>query len=232
MAVISLLLVDDEDELLSVARHFIGRAGEIELTTSTSSPGALEMHRNHPFDAIIFDLKMPDMDGIEFLRRLRESDDTTPFIILTGKGGEQAAMEALNGGADFYLPKGGDPEALFAELVRMVRLAVKNYRTEKALRESEERYRTIFEITGSATAILDSGGIILLANAEAQSIFGYSQKELDAGIHWTTFIPSDERPRISEFWRLMHEDPAWASQRFEARLVDRQGRIRYGIVSA
>ena len=229
---ISLLIVDDEDELLSVARHFIGRTGEIELTTSASSPGALEMHRNRPFDAIIFDLRMPDMDGIEFLRNLREGGDTTPFIILTGKGGEQAAMEALNNGADFYLAKGGDPEALFSELERMVGLAVKNHRTEKALRESEQRYRTIFEITGSATAILDSEGIIILANAEVEPLFGYTPLELEGKVHWSTFIPPHERPRLSEFWRLLHEDPARASQRFEARLVDRQGRIRYGIISA
>jgi PAS domain S-box-containing protein len=232
MPMISLLLVDDEDELLSVARHFLGRTGGIELTTSASSPDALDLHRNHPFDAILFDLMMPEMDGIEFLKKLRDCGDTTPFIILTGKGGEQAAMEALNCGADFYLAKGSNPEALFAEIERMVRLAVKNHRTEKALRESEQRYRTIFEITGSATAILNREGILLLANTEAQSIFGYTQQELEEGIHWSTFIPPDEMPRISEFWRLLHEDPARASQRFEARLVDRQGRIRYGIISA
>jgi PAS domain S-box-containing protein len=229
---ISLLLVDDEDELLSVARHFLGKSGEIDLATSASSPDALEMHRNQPFDAILFDLRMPGMDGIEFLKKLREGGDMTPFILLTGKGGEQAAMEALNGGADFYLAKGGDPEALFAEIERMVRLAVKNHRTENALRESEQRYRTIFEITGSAIAILDQNGIILLANTEAQSIFGYTQQELGEGIHWSTFIPADERPRITEFWRLLYQDPAWSSQRFEARLVDRKGRIRYGIISA
>ena len=232
MSMISLLLVDDEDELLGVARHFLGKAGEIGLTTSASSPDALELHRNHPFDAIVFDLKMPEMDGIEFLKKLRDGGDTTPFIILTGKGGEQAAMEALNSGADFYLAKGGDPEALFGELVRMVGLAVKNHRTEKALRESEQRYRTIFEITGSATAILDREGIILLANAEVEPLFGYTPRDLEGKVHWSTFIPPDERPRLSEFWRLLHEDPARASQRFDSRLVDRQGRIRYGIISA
>lgn len=229
---ISLLVVDDEEELLDLARHFIGRTGEIGLTTSSSSPVALEMHRNQPFDAIVYDLKMPEMDGIDFLKDLRASDDTTPFIILTGKGGEQAAMEAINSGADFYLAKGGDPEALFAELGRMVRLAVKNHRTKNALRESERRYRTIFEITGSATAILDGEGIILLANAEVEPLFGYAPRELEGKVHWSTFIPPDERPRVFEFWRLLHENPAWASQRFEARLVDRQGRIRFGIISA
>ncbi|MGA2933726.1 MAG: PAS domain S-box protein [Methanomicrobiales archaeon] len=229
---ISLLIVDDEDELLSIARHFIGRSGEIELTTSTSPPGALEMHRTHPFDAIVYDLKMPEMDGIEFLKKLRDGGDTTPFIVLTGKGGEQVAAEALNSGADFYLAKGGDPEALFAELERMVRLSVRNHRTEQALRESEQRYRTIFEITGSATVILDSEGIILLANAEAGPIFGYTPGEMEGKIHWSTFIPPDEMPRVSEFWRLLYEDPSSASQRFEVRLIDRLGRNRYGIISA
>jgi PAS domain S-box-containing protein len=229
---ISLLLVDDEEELLDLAGHFIGRSGEVGLTTSTSVAGALELHRSHPFDAIVFDLKMPEMDGIELLRKLRGGGDTTPFIILTGKGDEHAAMEALNSGADFYLVKEGDPEALFAELVRMTVLAVRNHLTELALRESEQRYRTIFEITGSATAILDGDGLILLANAEAEHILGYRPADLDRKISWSQFIPPDELPRMTEYWRLLHEDPSRASQRFEARLLDRWGRIRSGIISA
>jgi PAS domain S-box-containing protein len=229
---ISVLLVDDEEELLDLARYFFGRSADIDLTTSASATDALEMHRTHPYDAIIFDLKMPEMDGILFLKRLRDGEDTTPFIILTGKGSEQAAMEALNGGADFYLAKGGDPEPLFAELARMVRLAVRSHRTEQALRESEQRYRTIFEIAGSATAILDGEGNILLANAEALPILGYRPDELEGKVHWSRFISPDELPRISEYWRLIHEDPSRASQRLEARLIDRSGRTRTGIISA
>ena len=229
---ISLLMIDDEEELLDLARHFIGRSEGIELTTSTSATGALERHRSNPFDAIIFDLKMPEVDGIEFLKRLRAGGDTTPFIILTGKGSEEVAMEALNSGAEFYLAKGGDPESLFTELARMVRISVKNHRTEQALRESEERYRTIFEISGSATAILDKDGLILLANAEAEPILGYRPGELEGTIHWSKFIPPDELPRMTEYWRLLHEDPSRASQHFEARLMDRWGRNRFGIISA
>ncbi len=229
---ISLLIVDDEEEMLDLARHFLGRSGEIELATSSSSPAALEMHRSHPFDAIVFDLRMPEMDGIEFLKNLRDRGDTTPFIVMTGKGSEQGAGESLNNGADFYLTKGGDPEALFGELERMVRLSVKNHRTEKALRESEERYRTIFEITGSATAILDGDGYLLLANAEAGPIFGFSPGELAGKLHWSAFVPPDEKPRVTGFWRLLHEDPGCSSQRFETRLIDHRGRTMYGIVSA
>jgi PAS domain S-box-containing protein len=229
---ISLLMVDDEEELLDLARHFLGCTDGIELTTSPSGSRALELHRDSPYDAIIFDLNMQDIDGIEFLRLLRDGGDTTPFIILTGKGSEKGAMEALNLGADFYFAKGGDPQALFSELARIVVFSVKNQRIEKALRESEQRYRTIFEISGSATAILDSDGKILLANAEAGPILGYRPEELAGGVHWSRFIPPDEMPRLTEYWRLLHGDPARASQRFETRIMDRQGRTRTGIITA
>jgi PAS domain S-box-containing protein len=231
VATISLLMVDDEEEILDLARHFLGSTDGVGLTTSLSGSHALGLHRASPFDAIIYDLNMPDIDGIEFLRQLRDGGDTTPFIILTGKGSEQGAMEALNLGADFYFAKGGDPQALFSELARIVVFSVKNQRIEKALRESEQRYRTIFEISGSATAILDSEGKILLANAEAWPMLGYRPEEL-TGDHWSRFIPPDEAPRLSEYWRLLHEDPARASQRFETRIMDRQGRIRTGIITA
>ncbi|HVN66152.1 MAG TPA: PAS domain S-box protein [Methanomicrobiales archaeon] len=229
---ISLLLVDDEEELLDLARHFVGRAEGIELSTSLSAPEALGMHRAHPFDAIVCDLNMPDIGGIEFLKMLRDEGDTTPFIILTGKGSEQGAMEALNLGADFYFAKGGDPENLFAELARIVVFTVKNQRIEKALRESEQRYRAIFEITGSATAVLDESGTIVLVNDEVEPILGYLPAELEGRVHWSRFVPPDELPRMNEYWRLLHEDPSRASQRLEARLVDRHGRIRAGIISA
>jgi PAS domain S-box-containing protein len=229
---ISLLMVDDEEELLDLARHFLEGSDGIELSTSLSASDALGMHRARPYDAIVCDLNMPDINGIDLLKLLRDGGDTTPFIVLTGRGSEQGAMDALNLGADFYLVKGGDPELLFAEIAKIVVFSVKNNRIEKALRESEQRYRTIFEITGSGTAILDESGTIILANNEAEPILGYRPGELEGKVHWSRFIPPDEMPRVTEYWRLLHEDPARASQRFEVRLVDRKGGTRVGIISA
>jgi PAS domain S-box-containing protein len=114
----------------------------------------------------------------------------------------------------------------------MVRLAVKTHQAERALLESEERYRSIFEISGSATAILDRSGAVLLANTEAKRFLGSAPGDPEGTTRWTTFIPPDEMPRVTEFWRLLWENPLGSSRRFEARLVDRQGTTRYGIVSA
>ena len=59
---------------------------------------------------------MPDMNGIEFLKKVRASGNTIPFVLFTGRGREEVVIEALNEGANFYLQKGGEPKSQFAEL--------------------------------------------------------------------------------------------------------------------
>ena len=61
------------------------------------------------YEVIVSDYQMPGMNGIEFLKRLRSQLGHIPFILFTGRGREEVAIEALNCGADFYLQKGGDP---------------------------------------------------------------------------------------------------------------------------
>ena len=58
---------------------------------------------------------MPGMDGIALLALVRRQHGRLPFILFTGKGREQVVIRAINEGADFYLQKGGDPGAQFAE---------------------------------------------------------------------------------------------------------------------
>ena len=60
---------------------------------------------------------MPGMDGIKFLKAVRAQYPVLPFIIFTGRGREEVAMEALNCGADRYIQKGGDPKSQFTELI-------------------------------------------------------------------------------------------------------------------
>ncbi len=118
---ISVLHVDDEPTLMDVAKLFLERDSSIRVTTITSVEAAIAALESTTFDAIISDYEMPELDGIQFLKIIRGRGDDTPFIIFTGRGREQAVIEALNSGADFYLQKGGDPKSQFAELKNMVR---------------------------------------------------------------------------------------------------------------
>jgi len=83
------------------------------------------------------------MDGIEFLKQIRSSGNSIPFIIFTGRGREEVVIEAINSGADFYLQKGGDPNSQFAELSHKVKIAVERKRAVNALKQDEIRLKTL-----------------------------------------------------------------------------------------
>ncbi|HIH26573.1 MAG TPA: PAS domain S-box protein [Methanoregulaceae archaeon] len=132
---ITVLYVDDEPALLGLTRRFLERSGDCSVTTALSAPAAIQLLSQQHYDVIVSDYQMPDMDGISFLRHLRENGDTTPFIIFTGRGREDVVIEALNYGADFYIQKGGDPNSQFLELAHKVRHAVSRRRAERNLQQ-------------------------------------------------------------------------------------------------
>jgi len=112
----SLLYVDDEQDLLEIGKLFLESTGDFSVTTVLSGDEALLQLAHHTFDAVVSDYQMPEMDGLELLKCVRKRYGTLPFILFTGKGREEIVVEAINNGADFYLQKGGDPKAQFAEL--------------------------------------------------------------------------------------------------------------------
>ncbi|MDO9539456.1 MAG: PAS domain S-box protein [Methanocalculus sp.] len=142
---ITVLLVDDDESHLEVTRIFLERGG-FSVTTANSGAFALSSLRSGSFDAVISDYEMPGMDGISFLAEIRSSGMRIPFIIFTGHGKEEVAIQALNEGADFYIRKGDDPKLLYKELADAVRRSV-------ARRESERRMNTL--LFGKATPIPD-----------------------------------------------------------------------------
>ncbi len=131
---IHILYVDDEPGLLSLGKIFLERSGQFIVDTITSAPAALMLQKTKRYDAIISDYQMPEMDGMELLRKLRSSGNTIPFILFTGRQREEIAAEALEEGADFYLQKGGEPASLYAELSHKIRYAVMRRHAENSSR--------------------------------------------------------------------------------------------------
>jgi CheY-like chemotaxis protein len=127
-----LLYVDDEPVLLEIGKLFLEADGEFVVDTVMSGKDALAQLSIIEYDAVISDYQMPGMNGIELLKQLKASGNTTPVIIFTGRGRE-IVIQALNEGADFYLQKGGDPKSQFAELSNKVRHAVSLRMSEEAL---------------------------------------------------------------------------------------------------
>ncbi|RQD80925.1 MAG: response regulator, partial [Methanocalculus sp. MSAO_Arc2] len=164
---ISVIYVDDEPALLEIGKLFLEKTGEFIVATAESAEEAILILDTQPFDAIISDYQMPGMNGIAFLKHVRSAGDMTPFIIFTGKGREEVVIQALNEGADFYLQKGGDPKAQFAELSNKVRYAVTRKRGEEALQESEAQKDAILNGIGINISYVNSDLEILWANRTA-----------------------------------------------------------------
>lgn len=177
MTVIKILLVDDQAELLDITRIFLERGGDIVVETSTSAVAAIEMLREHKYDAIVSDYEMPQMDGIEFLKTIKRMGLEKPFIIFTGRSREDIVIEALNSGADFYLQKGSEPKVQFAELRNMIHQAVMRKRIEEALLQSETNYKTLVECTQDSIYMVDKRGKYLFMNSHHKARLGITDKD-------------------------------------------------------
>jgi len=133
------LYVDDEPELLEMAKIFLEMNGEFSVGISTSAKEVISLPLTQSYDAIVSDYEMPVMNGIAFLKHVREQFGDIPFILFTGRGREEVVIDAINNGADFYLQKGGSAQAQFAELAHKIRQAVSKRQAQAQLREAYDR---------------------------------------------------------------------------------------------
>lgn len=98
------LLVDDEKDFLETLSERMSGKG-LDVTTSSNPKEALEIARNQPLDVIVLDLRMPEMDGMEFLRQVKEGRPELQVILLTGHATVDKGIEAIKLGALDVLEK-------------------------------------------------------------------------------------------------------------------------------
>lgn len=115
----TILLVDDDAALRQSLTYILRKAG-YGVTAAAGPEEGLQALKAGPFDLILTDLRMPGMDGLDFLKSLREDHPSTPVIILTAHGGLNTAIEAMRHGASDYLLKPVKPNELLARLTTVL----------------------------------------------------------------------------------------------------------------
>ncbi|NLV26145.1 MAG: response regulator [Methanomicrobiales archaeon] len=146
---ISVLYVDDEENVLEITKLYLEETGEFIVDTIISAQSALETLDIPSYDAIVSDHVMPGIDGITFLKIVRERYGDIPFILFKAESRVEVLIEATNNGADYFLQKGADPETMYAELAHRIRQEVRKRREERAARENDEKNRTFLENTSA-----------------------------------------------------------------------------------
>lgn len=136
-----ILLVDDEESILSTLKLFLELSG-FQVVTAGDGAEALRLVTEHRPDLIVLDVLMPQLDGRETLRRLRQGGNWTPVILLTQVGGTPQRIMAIEEGADDYLNKPFDPQ----ELVVRIRAVLRRTQAGKQPLQSSRRLRSRFVV--------------------------------------------------------------------------------------
>ncbi len=116
-----ILIIDDETELLELMKELLEDESFQVFCASNGSDGILTNERENP-DLILLDLRMPEMDGIETLRNIRESDDKVRVIVLTGYGCPDTIREAADLNVSEYLSKPFENEDLVSVISKALEL--------------------------------------------------------------------------------------------------------------
>jgi putative two-component system response regulator len=113
----SILAIDDDQPILELLKELLELNGYSVDTASEGREGLDVFHRVRP-DLVISDIRMPHMDGLDVLARVREIDDTAPVILVTGHGDLEHAVKAVRRGAHDFLLKPMNPEILLTTVKR------------------------------------------------------------------------------------------------------------------
>jgi two-component system, OmpR family, phosphate regulon response regulator OmpR len=124
-----ILLVEDDPRLADMLFEYLGQAG-FAVTVAALGSTALEKLSEADFGAVVLDLMLPDMDGLNVCRQLRAKYDT-PVLMLTARGDAVDRIVGLELGADDYLPKPFEPRELVARLRAIMRRRVRGAAGEK-----------------------------------------------------------------------------------------------------
>jgi PAS domain S-box-containing protein len=174
-----ILHVDDDVAFLSVAKQVLEDNAHFQVETAFSAEEALQKLRVSEYDVVITDYQMPGKNGLELIREVRQQGNDVPFIVFSCKGKEEIAVEALNSGVESFITKDGSTAGSYEELQRIIFKASKRRIVERLLKESEEKYRKLFDESISAVFVVDAEtGIIMDCNQAATKLTGRAKSEL------------------------------------------------------
>jgi DNA-binding NtrC family response regulator len=133
----TILSVDDEPHMLKLLERFITEKTPYRITTTSNSLEVPELLRQHTYDLILADLKMPGLDGLDILRMIKEQDRPEEVIIITAFGSLENAVESLSLGVFDYVTKPFRKEQIVFAINRAMRWQV--------LRKDAARLNAMFE---------------------------------------------------------------------------------------
>ncbi|MCP5052782.1 MAG: response regulator [bacterium] len=216
-----ILIIDDrKDNLIAIEALLDHMIPDCEVTTAQSGTEGIEKTLEIMPDTILLDVQMPVMNGYEVCARLKGDDRTKhiPVIMVTAiETDTRSRIKGLEIGGDAFIAKPIDEEELAAQINVMLRIKKSRGKLEaekedleerelvrtKALRESEEKLRLLFDGTHDLIALTDSKAKTIWANPAWKNVFGF---DLNKQKDYFSLVHPDDLQRVTNAWEFMKAD--------------------------
>jgi PAS domain S-box-containing protein len=221
---IKVLHVDDDYSFVTISKSIL-EEGPFKVDTAATVDDALTALKNGSYDVIISDYEIPIKNGLDLLKELRETGSSVPFILFTGKGREEIAVQALNLGADRYMDKHGDPKVVFTELITAMHQLYEKTQAKRLLWESEERFKTMVTNVNGIIMLTGIDGVALYVSPSVKTILGYDPQEI-IGIRPWAMVYHEDSQRMAIVAEKILSIPGYSGTS-EYRLTTKNEQVRW-----
>ncbi|MCG8612704.1 MAG: response regulator transcription factor [Pseudomonadales bacterium] len=159
----AILAIEDDPELGSLLKELL-ETEQFDVTLATSGEDGLRCLQHTAFSAVILDIMLPGIDGLEVLRQIR-STQTTPIMMLTARGEELDRIIGFEMGADDYLPKPFNPRELIARLKALIRRVAMDQKTEASANNGDIQIGDL-KITTKSRQVFAHNTLLALTQVE------------------------------------------------------------------
>lgn len=191
-----ILLVDDEPRLREAFSRLLAADGR-EVATAATGLEALEMLKREDVDVVVLDLGLPDITGIQVMERMAEANIDASVVVFSANDDIDSAILALRRGAYEFIRKPCEPE----ELMQTVDNALERRYLERShnllqarIEQSERLHRFLVDHSPDIIYTLDEDGCFVFMNGRAESLLGYSRKEL-IGQHYSVIVHAEDQEK-------------------------------------
>jgi PAS domain S-box-containing protein len=171
-----LLVVDDQADQVEIIEFALQtKSPAPKITVAKNGRACLEALSKEHFSAVLLDYSLPEMSGLEVLEAIKHEKYDVPVIVVTARGDEAVAVEAMKKGAADYIVKKTGYEEL---LQTVVERAIEQHTLKTRLAQSEERYKKLVECASDVVCLLDLDGKIVMINHRIEQLTGHASASL------------------------------------------------------
>jgi PAS domain S-box-containing protein len=214
------LHLEDEPDFAELVRSLLEQGGvDAEVRCVGDRPAFALALENGTYDLIISDYHLPSFNGLEAMALAKKKFPHTPFILVSGTIGEQAAIESLRAGATDYVLK-QQPDRLPSAVRRAVREAQEHARlrqTEMELSRREKYFRALTENALDILTVLDREGVVVYKSGSVKAVLGYDPEEMIGKSVFDHVHPDDLSQVRARFQSALNEPARPAAFRFRYR---------------